>query len=53
MKGKNRSSNSLGSASAANVLHKPTSKYFKDKRLKLLLSFFYMTLSRKNKTYNF
>jgi len=53
MKGKNRSNQFLGSASAANVLHKPTSNYFKDKRLKLLLSFFYLSLSRNNKSYNF
>jgi len=53
MKGKNRNSYSFGSASAANVLHKPTSNFFTSKRLKLILSFFYLTISKKNKKYNF
>jgi hypothetical protein len=53
MKGKNRNNYSFGSASAANVLHKPSSNFFTSKRLKLLLSFFYLTISKKKKTYSF
>ena len=53
MKGKNRTKASKESASAANVLHKPNSLYFKNKRLKLLLSVFLYNLSTYNKKYLF
>ena len=53
MKGRNRSKASKESASAANVLHKPNSLYFKNKRLKLLLSVFLYNLSTCNKKYLF
>ena len=51
MKGRNKAVSTLGSASAANVLHKPASKYFSSKRLKLLLAFFFLKLSAKKYTF--
>lgn len=53
MKGKNKRNYSFGSASAANVLHKPKSSYFNQKRLKLLLAFFYTKLVSSTKKYTF
>jgi len=41
LKGRYKNKTNLFSASAANLLHKPSSFYFKNKRLKLLLSFFF------------
>lgn len=53
MKGKNRNNTVSNSASAANVLHKPSSKHFMNKRFKLLLYYFYTKLLSKHKSYQF
>ena len=53
MKGKSQINSFSSSASAANVLHKPTSVFVKTKRLKLLLLFFARKLQSANKAYVF
>ena len=53
MKGKIRNNGSASSASAANVLHKPASLFFKTKRLKFLLLFFTRKILSANKVYSF
>jgi hypothetical protein len=53
LKGKNKNKPFLGSASAANVLHKPTSSHFQSKRMKLLLTALFFKLKSLNKKYIF
>ena len=53
LKGKNKPAKHQMSASAANVLHKTTSKFYKSYRLKLLLLFFSLQVQSKAKEYNF
>lgn len=53
MKGKNKINILSDSASAANVLHKKTSLFFKTKRLKLLLLYFIKYTNIKTKHYQF
>jgi len=53
LKGKNKNKPFSGSASAANVLHKPRSSFYKSKRIKLLLMALFSTLKSFNKKYIF
>jgi hypothetical protein len=53
MKGKNKNNVFYGSASAANVLHKTTSVFLKQHRLKLLLLFFSHKIQTQTREYLF
>ena len=53
LKGKNKIKPFSGSASAANVLHKPKSLYYKNKRIKLILTALFLKLKFFHKKYIF